>query len=684
MVGVAVVCGSCEDWSVAGIRTDSVPRSIDGPSLTAAASGLMLLAENSSRLVRLHRLAALGAALPAREAASASPSALRSLLKRDDIGGRAILAQEDPYSEVLVQSLSFFGGAYLVSPGSGEHTVADLEILLDAAFREPWMPDDIRVPGRQLIQGLLTISDIVLKRVGLARGTWPTGTAQTPVDVPGAERLKKLTEATFLSNDEIDSHGKWLRMVIETFAIDPGQLVDPCASDFTDDRLYVTPFLRLSGGYRIMVPLDLLITARFHFLRFARQAGQLEELGRRWRDATFRRFMRLLPHNSSPAVLEQGDTFSRYLLPIDGRRDLHLVIATDSLIDWDEVVWGIYDTQPILTHLANVISPETQKTYSSADEVLHLVIIDSPGRGAFWGVPNVDGAEPVLIARSDDLEVMLHEEPDGLLGLLLFAQAIEKRPGESMSTGILDEFSMYMAQDKSFYFSDDAPANFTVFQTGDGLVARQKFYVETDRHGVIPPATNRSILQARRRYDQDVPEIFVIEPDSSYLGYVVELNDLAVFITLDRKGADFVGVEVDLLECVAYWIRECATITGARPNAETTELVLTLSDAESWKRVGQLSRIHPAVRFGSAGNGYSLEFTETFVSLLQEESNAAERELVAILLARVFEIPATDLQISLDTVAPLGSKWMLSAFDQGRSPDMLAERLPRPLRLSPA
>ena len=93
-----------------------------------------------------------------------------------------------------------------------------------------------------------------------------------------------------------------------------------------------------------------------------------------------------------------------------------------------------------------------------------------------------------------------------------------------MSTGILDESCSYVDHEKSFYLSDDQPPDFTLFQTGDGLYPRQKYYAETDRHGVIPPVPSPGILQARRRYERDAPEIFLIEPTSSYVGYVVELH----------------------------------------------------------------------------------------------------------------------------------------------------------------
>jgi hypothetical protein len=664
---------------MAGIRTNIAPRNVDGPSLVAAASGLMLLPENASRLVRLHRLAALGVALRDDGDPPMSPSAVRSMLKKDDIGGQNILMQEDPYSEVLIQSISFIGGPYLVSAGSGEHTVADLESLIAATFREPSMPNELRGPARQLIQGLLTVSDLVLRRAGLARGTWPEGSARSPVYVPGATRLRELTEATFISNDELDAHGDWLRMVVDTFAVDPGQLVAPCADDLTDDRLYESPFLRLANGYRVVLPLDLAITIRFHLLRFALQAGRLEELGKRLRRAALARFMRLLPSGTASTVLEESQLLTRYLIKIDGKRDVHLIVATDPLVDWQLEVWGSYDTQPALARVAELISPTSRRAYSSAEELLHLVITDSPGRGAFWGVPNVHEADPMLIARSDDLEVILHQESDGLLGLLLFGQAVDKRHGQSMSTGILDEFSSYGDHEKSFYFSDDRPPTFTLFQPGDGLFPRRKYSVETDRHGVIPPIPKPHILQARRRYERDAPEIFLIEPDTSYVGYVVELDDHAVFITVERAGAGFVGVELELLECVAYWVRECAIRTDARPRNRVTELVLALSNPDSWKRFGDWKTTDPAVRASPQPNGSVLEFTETFVELLQEPANTAERELVTVLLSNVFGIDRAQLAAALDSVAPLGPKRMLNLFNQNSSPDMMAERLPRPL-----
>lgn len=666
---------------MAAIDTRDLPRGVDGPSLVAAAGALMLLPQNASHLIQLHRLAAVGMALSDRGMPPASPSAVRALLHRKDIGGPDIQRLEDPHSEVLVQSVNFVGGPYLVSSGICEHAVADLEDLIDAVFQD--RRDSLRGPARQLIQGLLTVSDLVLKRAGLKRGTRPGPVWGRSVDVSSSVRLKELADAAFISNDDLDAHGDWLRMVVDTFAVDPGQLLRPCSSDITDDRLHITPFLRLSKGYQLALPLDLTITMKFHLLRFALQDSQMRELGERLRDAVFRRFVRALTPGSSPTLLKPDGMLSRYLISVDGRRDLHVVVATDPLADWNMDVWGYRDTGPELERLAELISPASRRTYSSADELVHVVLIDSPGRSASWGVPNIAGADPVIIARADDLEVILQQEnPDGPAGLFLFAQAIERRPGQAITTGILDEYCAYAESEQSFYLSDDGVPTTIVFQTGDGLYTRQLHFDETDRHGVATPPPNSAIIQIRRRYARDAPEIFLADFYSSYLGFVVELDTLTVFITLDRDQPEIVGPEPEILEAVAYWVRECSLDAVARPAlraAASTEIVLALLDRESWTGGETLTGTDPAVRITSTPAGHRIELTHTFSALLQEPANIAERELVRLLLVHLFEMASTEASLAVDRVAPLGEKRMLRALNVNTSPDMRASGLPLPL-----
>ena len=84
---------------------------LDGPSLVSCAAALQLLPENIPVLIRLQRLAAIGAALPvAPDARPLSSSGLRALLKDPLISGEYVRGQEDPYEDVYVEEVAFHGG----------------------------------------------------------------------------------------------------------------------------------------------------------------------------------------------------------------------------------------------------------------------------------------------------------------------------------------------------------------------------------------------------------------------------------------------------------------------------------------------------------------------------------------------------------------------------------------------
>ena len=666
-----------------GLDTTNIPAQIDGPALTAAAAALMLIPENASRLVRLHRLAALGMSLPDKSRPAMSPSAIRAFLKRDDFAHASVLSLEDPYSEMLIRSISYPGGPYLASSGTGERTIADIENLLDAIFREPWMPDDVFRPIRQLIGGLLTVSDIVLTRAGLSRGAIPGRHPGTPIDVPGAPRLQLLTNAVFLSHQELGTKSEWLTRVIDTFAIDPGHLDEPCASDFMDDRLYITPFLRLTDGYLVVAPLDLLNTLRYHLLRIAAQAGLLEELGKRWRQAVLARIMRLLPKGTKAKLIDEQASLNRYLIPIDDHHDLHLILATDPFSEWDiEQVWGYYDTSDALDRIQDLVTPETRAQYSNADGLMHLIIVDSPGRSAFWGVPNIEGIDPTLIARADDLEAILHQEPDGLLGLLLFAQAVQRRPGSTLNSAILDEYCSYSDDKKSFYMSDEAPPTHMIFQPGDGYFPRSTHVTETDRHGVVSPGADSYIIQAERLYPKDAPEIFHTVPNSSFFGFVLEFDDCVIYLSADESVLETSRADLtaSLMECVAYWIRECSRARAVSHEADTAQVVVKLEDPAAWTHASTLGpQPTPAVTVIVSGGIMTIELGTNFIALLQQATNSAERELVAAILSELFHVTPDELPGMLDVVAPAGAKRMLNTFNQNVTPDMIPNALPRPL-----
>ena len=660
----------------------NLAHNINGNSIVATAAGLMLLPENASKLIRLRRLSALGVMIGDEGKRKVPLKTIEKLLKKDAIGGGWILLNEDPYSEVLVQSMNFFGGSYLLSPGVGEYTVADLENLCYAYFHNEWASKELQNNVCSLVKGLLIISDMMLKRAGLGRGTLPlTNKMRGPIHIPNESELKQLTKATFLSHQDLEKHGEWLFAVVDSLALDPGQLDDSSNKEdgLEFDDLYLFPFLRCSDGYQVILPLDLSITIRFHLLRLASENNRISDLGSSWRQVVLNRLKIICPDAPKWVKLGSNEWVDRYLLPLDDKRDIHVILATDPLVDWNNKLNGIYDTRVTRAEIEKFVSPVERKTYSKAQEILHLVVIDSPGRRAVWGIPPMGDSDLMLIVRSDDIEIMLHNEPTGLLGLFLFAQAVKKYPGDMISMGTLDAYSVYLSNDKSFYFSDDQPPTFMGIQPTLGAKLRQDFTVGVDRHGIVLPVSGEPIVDVCRSYKRGASEIYIIEPNSfSYIGFVIELYGEYIFIKLNQeKNSAAVGLQ--LAECVAYWIWECVSKLNIQP--KVVEIELYLEHFESWGRYQNQDNLidEDAVRIGPTSRGWGVYFTKAFAKLLREKANSAERELVKALLKHIFDVHVNGLNKKLDMIAPLGSKRIALAPNWNERSDMFAIDIPVPL-----
>src|SRR6476620_7736863 len=92
-MGRATVSNSLPDG---GIWSD-----VDGPSLLAAASSLQLIPANAHFLIRLQRLAAVAARIPAKpDVPRLSSSMIKKLLADPFVSGTSVRVQEDPYEGI--------------------------------------------------------------------------------------------------------------------------------------------------------------------------------------------------------------------------------------------------------------------------------------------------------------------------------------------------------------------------------------------------------------------------------------------------------------------------------------------------------------------------------------------------------------------------------------------------------
>lgn len=663
---------------MSSFKSIKVPTGIDTDSIVAAASALMLMPENATRLVRLHRLAVFGVLQTRSSGKKTTSGAIRKLLKEDVIGGPSIRIQEDDYSGPLVQSVRFADGVFLVSSGSGMKSVSDLESLIEAISWIEEEDTELFANAKLLIKGLLMISDSVLKKAGLARNVWPSmGELRNATVVPGTAQLTKLAESTFLSTSYLKGQGQWLVDLVDSLALNPGELTDPCQGDILEDRLFISPFLRCADGYRLVLPVDLAITIRYHLLKLFYEFGQLSSLALGWRAAVSNRcFSRISKEDLVP--LERNQFVERYLVKLDDRRDIHFILATDDLSDWNLELWENPEGRIEGDRISQFLSTERRRDYSAADQVLHVVIDDSPGKGSAWFIPDISSSDLIFRVHSTDLEVILHHEPEGLEGFWLYSQACNNRKARSFSTGILDEYAVYLENDRSFYLSDDLDPVALIFEPNQGNDLLKNFYSETDRHGVMVPGNPPFMIEVSRFYKKDAPEIFVSRTLEDYFGFVVEVDEHKAFIVINEE-VNYTGSEHLIMESLAFWMRECLQKLPSESLSKTMEVVLKVEDSRRFNSNSSLVDNHAVVEISKESNQYKIKFLQEFDLLLKNRSNLAERELVRILLAEVFGIPKQNVEMLLNLIAPVGAKRMISYLESTRIPEIFSSGFSTPL-----
>jgi hypothetical protein len=680
------------------IVIDPTLASFDGPSLAAAAAALQLMPDNAPHLLRLQRLAAAGAALAhVTPAQGVTPTKLRSLLRRQDFGGQEVLSQEDPYDEVLVQGLTFYGGSYLVSPGMAEGLVTATEDLLRAIFSSRALPQEFQEKVYIAARTALTISDRIYRRVGLTRGTKASKYRTAPLVVPSAARLAELVSAVTFTPAQLQAilPEEAQMLLREEFVIAPAQLDRPCENDWLDDRLFIRPCLLSGDSLVVALPNDLLTALKHRIVVLSSEFNCVADLASAFQGIIRDKVVRALLRADASAVqrVERDRMMIRERLQFDTTKEIHLVVATDELTDLDlSSPWGTRDTEPLLDRLTTTFDDYRSAVVDeSVEGVLHLVITDGIGRSAFFGVGDVDSRDAVLILTSSDLELILELEDYDPLALWYFTRALKNLhdSAQVMSFGTLDEYAIYRDHEHSFYLSDDPRPTFVNFVAGSGADVREEYFSRVDRHGVRFPPTS-TMQEVRRRYGGEPAPIFVTEPGARNPAYVLELPSLHVWVRFSEVGEDsFAVIAAWLTEATAYWLWQIdladSRLLKEASRASFLMVELSVPDEVAWLAADvEPGEEGPVASAETDQAGLQVQFMPPFRDLLRIDDNVSERGLVTVLVEELWRTIqrrpgagfTVDVESLVEQIAPLGRKRMLHAVPASSDPLLYNAGLP--------
>ncbi|MFE5175674.1 hypothetical protein [Streptomyces sp. NPDC056634] len=655
---------------------------VDGPVLVASAAALQLIPQNIPRLVRLQRLASIGACLPSRpDAPRLSPSKLRALLKDPLVSGSQIRAQEDLYDDLYTAEVSFHGGPCLVAQGLTSRCAHTLDLMLRTILGpdgQAGLPAQFVKATQLWAHTALRLSDATLCRAGLHRGIAPPQQHGDEVFVPGEKTLTALREAvryrfTDLSHlllaSSVDLLAGWgIRPGEHTLTTGPGP----------DDGLVVKPLLLMEDGLIVANPAEL-VTALRHELIV--QAGLHEcrpQLARLLRDQTMRDTGRLLmlcgAVPTGPAQQTGDDLITRRTFTFAEDKILDLAVVMDYLSDYDDTnPAGHWPIRDLGLRVQNVIDPVGPPLPEDA-RTLRLIINEGVGRSSFLGLADQRRPGPVVVTSLSDLQVMAELDGSDPLFLWRFAQA-ETELHETthvQSWSALDNYGLYRNCEYSYYVSDDTRPTMLLVEQDHSRALRVEVQKRYDRHDV--PSPHRPVyVPVVSVYGTSTAPIYRPLPDVPEVGRLVEVPDVNVWLGAgDHEVADGLKDFHHLtVEAAAFWTWQIST---ARPEllplaASTGELYVSLSfdDSSAWQAAldgnpgTESERPWVGVR-GAEPGLVDLRLDAEGMASLLADANGADRILLRALLegiAQTAGLVDEDLDALIDQLAPEGPKQML-------------------------
>ncbi|WP_147286267.1 hypothetical protein [Streptomyces parvulus] len=659
---------------------------VDGPSLVRSAAALQLIPENIPCLVRLQRLAAVGACLPGRpESPRLSPSRLRSLLKDPVISCAAVRSQEDPYNDLYTAEVPFHGGPYLVAQGLTERSAYTLSLILRSIFgpQGETLPAAYRDTARQLAHAVLSLSHSVLGRGGLTRGLTPPAATRQEVLVPGERALNTLREAVTFDEAALSAIAPPQALqVLDSLRIQPG--AHALTTDLgSDDGMILTPLLTDGPTVIIANPGELATALRHRLLILATEHHCGPQLARLVRACVLQEATEILMNCGAtplrPTTPAAEDLqISRRQFTFADDKFLDLAVMTDNLTDYGaQEPYGYWDAAGLVQQLHDVLEAPATAVQDDT-QCLRLIINQGLGRSSVFGLPKSSRPGPHLATTVDDLRVMAELDGTDPLFLWRFAQADERLHTDVMvhSFGTLDNYGMYRDHEYSYYLSDERRPTAVMVNSDFSQALRTEAHQRCDHHVVASPH-RPALVPVVALYGVDTAPIYRTQPSVPEDELLVEAAGLHIWV---KPGGDMAeGLEdfrAMVVEAVAYWVWQfsLAAPDGLRALADDlgrVRITVSFDAPGAWQSAltgqdTQPAQELPWIAWQANSTGLiHLELLAAGLPTLLLKDNSADRMIVqALAEAAVREDGLLAADVLVERIAPRGHKKMLHAQAQ--------------------
>lgn len=644
-------------------------------TLASGFAALQVLPDNAKGNWRLGFLAGMIAGLsPEGEFDELTSGDLYALVNEGSVAEAAGMV-EDPPEGPFTEEIVFYGGSYLVGEGLGECDAYTVRRLADACFKPGALPAALQTELRDCWVAALTICDTALRGAGLQRNLEPE--VRSGVEIPELGRLIELQKEMTFGRERLG--GMMPPRFIE--ALEP-LVVEIGETSFDDQQLMDGaadrwPFLR-SGEWIVLArPMAILSALRHHLsLRVAEECGP-EHLAEHFGTAVDRDVHTSLRRMGMPseqtAKREGSGDFSEFEAVFDEDKTLHALVLADDFKGLNSAQpYTIWDGSASFEAIDQRLSEIETESKTAGETPLLLLVMQTAGRRALLLAPG-DGEQevPLMLLTAADLETIAVIEAEDPLALWKFARAVS-RLGASASmrtSSMLDVYGAYRDGGRSFGSAEES--DHVGFMPGFAGPERIVAAIARDRHGVAGPGNAlREVERRTTPIELDVHDRIYYE--LGFAGPRLSISVAGGPLGLWVSGPEGdVARSFDTVESVAYWLGElCEPLAdffaALSRQLLALEVLVDFEAPEYWFEGGE----DPGSdSFGSIEvvdhERVMLRLGPAMRRTLPQADNAAERELVALLLealaalAAGVEVEAPDAEERVavrDAVAPLGIK----------------------------
>lgn len=410
--------------------------------------------------------------------------------------------QEDPPENLFTENIMTPIGNKIVFSGVTEGQVYILQCLINTLSKEGLFDERFKNDAMGSALLLLTLSDQICKSFNYNRNQSFVETENNNIYIPSNDFLDD-------NKDKLIFSRKYIEVLCEKLNVDisimNNFLLDIKSDDFLSidpnkNPIIYKPLLEFGNNFIVVSPTNIVFSIVFNLYKLAKEQSCFDHLIDEYSKECWSQCNYILHKNGYKII---DFKFQETDLPIyeglfvfDTNKLAYLTFQFDDGKEFNV-------ENPLATpHETNTQEEIFNKRKLTLDnlindkisincEIFNLQILCLLGRPVFINSEYLDKNKFHLSLRMDEL-LILHKSGK-INNLTLFNYAKASSEINLMTPFFLDNISMYINNEESFYLNDDAIPDFLIVAVGNALDFRTKATIKNDIHLGIYPFKNQFV-----------------------------------------------------------------------------------------------------------------------------------------------------------------------------------------------